>query len=67
MGNMRHCRFENTYHDLVDCYEALGEEGVDSLVKNANQYEKKYITKLIKLCSDIAADFMEEAEEEVEK
>lgn len=44
MANMSYCRFENTYHDLKDCYEALNEAGsLESLKQTVNEYEKKYI------------------------
>lgn len=57
MSNMSHCRFENTFNDLQDCYDKLTEEGVQELEANANKYEKKYIRKLIELCRDIVDDF----------
>lgn len=57
MSNMSHCRFENTYNDLQECYDALSESSIQELEKNANQYERLYIRKLIELCKDIAADF----------
>lgn len=64
MSNMSHCRFENTYVDLQDCYDALTEAGsIKEVEGNANQYEKKYIRKLVKLCKDIVADFEEEEED----
>ena len=31
MANMSYCRFENTLDDLVDCLNALEEEGMDTL------------------------------------
>ena len=50
MANMSYCRFENTYADLYDCYEAFYE--FDEL----SESEKKYALKLIKLCADLVAD-----------
>ncbi len=39
MGNMSYCRFENTYGDLRDCYDALQDAGsVNELEKDAGQY-----------------------------
>jgi len=58
MGNMSYCRFENTFNDLQDCYEALGENSLDEL----SETEKKYAIKLIKMCRNIADDFLDEAE-----
>lgn len=65
MSNMSYCRFENTYNDLKDCYEALGEvNNLEELEKSANEYEKPYIRKLIKLCARIAADYEQNEEDE---
>jgi hypothetical protein len=64
MANMGHCRFENTYNDLQDCYAALIEKGsIKEVEEKANQYEIKYIRKLVELCKDIVNDFGEEIEE----
>lgn len=60
MGNMSYCRFENTYSDLQDCYDALGEKSLDEL----SESEKKYAQRLIKMCKDIAADFGDEDDED---
>lgn len=57
---MSYCRFENTYQDLQDCYDALGEKSLDEL----SDSEKKYAKKLIQMCKEIADDFLEEAEDE---
>ena len=53
MPNMSYCRFENTFHDLEDCYEGMDEQDLSPL-------EEKYRDRLIKLCCDIAADFGDE-------
>jgi hypothetical protein len=45
MSNMSYARFENTYSDLQDCYEAMDDE--------LSETEQNYRTKLIKLCSII--------------
>lgn len=64
MPNMSYCRFENTYSDLRDCYDALSEAGsIEEIENDANQYEKKYIRKLVELCKDIVADFGEDEED----
>jgi TfoX/Sxy family transcriptional regulator of competence genes len=60
MGNMSYCRFENTYEDLQDCYDALGEKSLDEL----SETEKKYAKKLIKMCRDIADDFLDDEDDE---
>jgi glutathione peroxidase-family protein len=64
MGNMSYCRFENTYKDLQECYEALQDEGgVEGIEAEANEYEKPYIKRLIELCKDIVEDFEDELED----
>jgi len=60
MGNMSYCRFENTYGDLKDCYDALEEKSLDEL----SEKEKKYAKKLIKMCKDIADDFLDNEDDE---
>lgn len=45
MSNMGYCRFENTYNDLVDCFEHIHDELDDS--------ENHYRDKLMELCGDI--------------
>lgn len=65
MGNMGYCRFENTYHDLQECYNVLVEAGsVEEVEEGANQYEKKYIRKLVALCKDIAAEFVDDDDDD---
>jgi hypothetical protein len=47
---MSYCRWENTYRDLVDCYNNIennDEEGT----------EKRYRDRLIKLCKTIAETY----------
>lgn len=67
MANMDYCRFENTCRDLQECYDALTTAGsIQEVEKNANQYEKKYIRKLVELCRDIVADFGDEDENDDE-
>lgn len=63
MSNIGYCRFENTYQDLLECKEALHEEGITYLLENSNQYEKPYIKKLIELCTEISENFSEEIED----
>jgi hypothetical protein len=51
MPNMSYCRFQNTYRDLDDCYEAIinYEEGKEEL----SEEEQAYKNKLIELCKEI--------------
>ena len=60
MSNMSYCRFGNTFNDLQDCYDALNENSLDDL----SELEKKYAIRLIKMCRDIADDYLEEADNE---
>ena len=59
MANMSYCRFENTYRDLMDCYDNM-ENPISS------NEEINYRKQLIKLCQEIVdqyADFEFEDEE----
>ena len=56
---MSYCRFENTFYDLNDCYTALGEKTFEEL----SETEKKYALSLVRVCKNIADDFMDEVEE----
>ncbi len=49
MPNMSYCRFENTYRDLMDCYNNM--DNVEGYI------EKKYRTRLIELCKEIIQDY----------
>jgi len=59
MGKMSYCRFENTFADLQDCYDALGEYELDQL----SDTERKYAEKLIKLCEKISNNYGEDNNE----
>lgn len=54
MPNMSYCRFENTLQDLRDCYENMDEELSES--------EERSRKRLIKLCTQIANNYGDEAE-----
>ena len=49
MSNMSYCRFENTLHDLKDCYEYMDEAKSESEIKARK--------RLVELCQEIAADY----------
>lgn len=66
MPNMSHCRFENTYYDLLECAEALRNDGVKYLRQNSNKYEKVFIDRLIFLCEEISSEFVNELHDEEE-
>jgi hypothetical protein len=52
MGNINYCKYENTYDDLLDCFEYIL-EGDDDL----SESEQRYKEKLIDLCDGIHAEF----------
>jgi hypothetical protein len=47
--NMSYCRFQNTYIDLMDCYESMEEP--------CSKEENKYRYKLIELCQNIVSEY----------
>ena len=53
MANMGHCRFENTSHDLADCYEHWDDEDL-------SEYEVKARARILKLARKIVDDYGEE-------
>jgi len=54
MANMSYVRFENTYNDLQDCYEAIVNE------EELSESEEDYKQKLIKLCKKIISEVNDE-------
>jgi len=50
MANMSYCRFENTFRDLLDCYNNL-DESVNS------KTEQNFRERLIGLCKDIVDEY----------
>ena len=56
MANMSYCRFENTYQDLKDCLKSLNENDLCDLSKS----EREFAIKLVKMCSFISQDFLED-------
>ena len=51
---MSYCRFENTYNDLLDCYDELS-NSID--LNDINESEREYIPMLIELCRSIEQEF----------
>jgi hypothetical protein len=45
MANMSYCRFENTYHDLLDCLSVMNNQLSDR--------EKGYRDRLVDICKEI--------------
>ena len=46
MSNMSYCRFENTYHDLMDCLENIYE-------KAETERDERYRIRLIEILQDV--------------
>jgi hypothetical protein len=61
MGNMSYCRFENTYHDLVDCTENWSEEA-------GNERDERYRVRLLQLMKEmVESGEVDELLEEIEE
>jgi len=52
MSNIAYCRMENTYYDLAECYENLG--------NNVSQSEIDFEKKIIVLCEKIIEKYKKE-------
>jgi hypothetical protein len=50
MPNMSYCMFQNTYRDLMDCYESLEEGG-----KKFSEEEMEAYCDMLEVCRDIIA------------
>ena len=57
MSNMNYCRFENTYHDLIDCYNNMNNNDL-------SPDEWSYRKELILTCKDIIHDYEDVLDEE---
>jgi len=56
MPNMSYCMFENTFNDLEECYNKLGEE-YNSDLNKLSPSERKFAIKLIKSTHDFFIEF----------
>jgi hypothetical protein len=65
---MSYCRFQNTYLDLLDCINALNDNGVNDL----SDRELQYAERMLELCEemlgyvDVVADEIENRKEQVQ-
>ena len=57
MANMSYCRFENTYHDLVDCFDNIWNEC-------ENDRDERYRVRMIQLLRE-KIDEIEELNEDL--
>lgn len=55
MGNMSYCRFQNTLQYLRDCYENMDDTDISDEEKSAR-------LELLKLCDQIAGDYIVEGD-----
>lgn len=55
----RHCRFEGTYNELLECYDHLQEEQLSIDFKIEGR-EEEYKNKLLRLCKKIVDNYGEE-------
>jgi hypothetical protein len=51
MSNMEHCRFENTAHDLADCYDHWDDD--------LSEFEEKARKRILRLARKIVDDYEE--------
>ena len=59
MANMSYCRFENTYNDLLDCFDNIWEEA-------ENQRDERSRKQMIRFLKE-RIDEIEELSEELDK
>ena len=59
MADMSYCRFENTYHDLIDCFDNIWNEA-------ENERDERYRKNMIRFLKD-RLDEIEELNEELDK
>lgn len=52
MANMSYCRFENTYHDLLDCLQNISEETND----RDERFRKRMIDILVKMVENCESE-----------
>jgi hypothetical protein len=57
MANMSYCRFENTYHDLIDCFDNIWNEC-------ENDRDERYRVRMIQLLRE-KIDEIEELNEDL--
>lgn len=54
--NMDYCKFQNTYYDLIQCWEGWDDEEE----KDMSSQEAMYRRKLLELCEDIVDTYSED-------
>ncbi len=71
MSNMSYCRFENTLTDLIDCRNAIEENGgggalLQRFYNTLNENEKKAFKGLVRCCETISERYSDELKHLVE-
>ena len=61
MANMSYCRFQNTLQDLLDCYRHMDDDDELSAKEKAARF------RLLKLCEQIASDYVVDGEPTYQK
>jgi len=56
MANMSYCRFENTYHDLIDCFDNIWTEAENE----RDERHRKNMIRFLKERIDEIEDLYEE-------
>ena len=59
MANMSYCRFENTFNDLIDCFDNIWEEAENDRDERARKQMIRFLKERI--------DEIEELNEELDK
>ena len=59
MANMSYCRFENTFNDLIDCFDNIWEEAENQRDERARKQMIRFLKERI--------DEIEELNEELDK
>jgi ppGpp synthetase/RelA/SpoT-type nucleotidyltranferase len=59
MSNMSYCKFENTYHDLIDCFDTIWTEAENERDERNRKYMIRFLKERI--------DEIEELNEELDK
>ena len=58
--NMSYCRFENTVNDMLDCVNNM------DISESASTYEKRARKQFVEICAQVAEQYREELEDEID-
>ena len=54
MANMSYCRFENTFNDLIDCFDNIHEEAENMRDERSRKQMIKYLYAQIDFIEELA-------------